>query len=92
MKKEINFKAETPYEPAGDQPTAIKELTESILKGNRYQTLEGVTGSGKTYTMAKVIENVKMPTIILNKINNLHLLNLNYQIVVFVLYLLLFQL
>jgi excinuclease ABC subunit B len=65
MKKQINFKAQTPFEPAGDQPTAIKELTESILKGNRYQTLEGVTGSGKTYTMAKVIENVKMPTIIM---------------------------
>jgi len=65
MKKEINFKAHTPYEPAGDQPKAIEELSESILKGNRYQTLEGVTGSGKTYTMAKVIENVKMPTIIM---------------------------
>ena len=65
MKKEINFKAHTPFEPAGDQPTAIKELSKSILKGNRYQTLEGVTGSGKTYTMAKVIENVKMPTIIM---------------------------
>ena len=65
MKKEINFKAETPYSPAGDQPKAIETLTKSILKGNRYQTLEGVTGSGKTYTMAKVIENVKMPTIIM---------------------------
>jgi len=65
MKNQPNFKVNTPYEPAGDQPTAIKELTESILKGNRYQTLEGVTGSGKTYTMAKVIENVKMPTIIM---------------------------
>ena len=65
MKNSINFKANTPFEPAGDQPTAIKELSESILKGNRYQTLEGVTGSGKTYTMAKVIENVKMPTIIM---------------------------
>ncbi|QOY52469.1 excinuclease ABC subunit UvrB [Candidatus Sulfurimonas baltica] len=65
MKNSINFKANTPYEPAGDQPTAIKELSGSILKGNRYQTLEGVTGSGKTYTMAKVIENVKMPTIIM---------------------------
>jgi len=65
MKKDINFKAHTPYEPAGDQPKAIQELSESILKGNRYQALEGVTGSGKTYTMAKVIENVKMPTIIM---------------------------
>ena len=64
MKKKPEFKAHTPFEPAGDQPQAIKELSESILKGNRYQTLEGVTGSGKTYTMAKVIENVKMPTII----------------------------
>ncbi len=59
------FKVKTEYEPAGDQPTAIKTLSESILKGNRYQTLEGVTGSGKTYTMAKTIERVKMPTIIM---------------------------
>ena len=65
MKKAINFKAYTDFSPAGDQPTAIKELSDSINKGNRYQTLEGVTGSGKTYTMAKVIENVKMPTIIM---------------------------
>ncbi|MFA6195719.1 MAG: excinuclease ABC subunit UvrB [Sulfurimonas sp.] len=60
-----NFKVISDYSPAGDQPTAIKELTKSILKGNRYQTLEGVTGSGKTYTMARIIENVKMPTIIM---------------------------
>jgi len=65
MKKDINFKAHTPYEPSGDQPKAIKKLSDSILKGNRYQTLEGVTGSGKTYTMAKVIEKVNMPTIIM---------------------------
>ena len=60
-----NFKVISDYSPAGDQPTAIKELTQSILKGNRYQTLEGVTGSGKTHTMARIIENVKMPTIIM---------------------------
>ena len=65
MKKEQNFTVVSPYQPAGDQPTAIKELTDSILKGNRYQTLEGVTGSGKTHTMARVIENVKMPTIVM---------------------------
>ena len=65
MKKEANFKEDSPYEPAGDQPQAIADLTESILKGNRYQTLEGVTGSGKTHTMARVIENVKTPTIIM---------------------------
>jgi excinuclease ABC subunit B len=65
MKKKPEFKVESPYKPAGDQPTAIKTLSKSILKGNRYQTLEGVTGSGKTHTMARVIENVKMPTIIM---------------------------
>ena len=65
MKNQPNFKVISPYQPAGDQPTAIKELTDSINKGNRYQTLEGVTGSGKTHTMARVIENVKMPTIIM---------------------------
>ncbi|MEN8146061.1 MAG: excinuclease ABC subunit UvrB [Campylobacterota bacterium] len=59
------FTVKTEYEPAGDQPTAIKTLSKSILKGNRYQTLEGVTGSGKTYTMAKTIEATKMPTIIM---------------------------
>jgi len=65
MKKKPNFKVESPYQPAGDQPKAIEVLSKSILDGNRYQTLEGVTGSGKTHTMARVIENVKMPTIIM---------------------------
>lgn len=57
--------AHSPYEPAGDQPNAIKALSESINSGNRYQTLLGVTGSGKTYTMAKVIEATKKPTLIM---------------------------
>ena len=65
MKKEANFTVHSPYLPAGDQPEAIKVLTDSIKKGNRYQALEGVTGSGKTHTMARVIENVKMPTLIM---------------------------
>ena len=65
MKKDINFSVTSPYKPAGDQPKAIELLSKSILDGNRYQTLEGVTGSGKTHTMARVIENVKMPTIIM---------------------------
>ncbi len=65
MKKKSNFEAISPYKPAGDQPKAIEKLSKSILEGNRYQTLEGVTGSGKTYTMARVIEKVKMPTIIM---------------------------
>ncbi|MEA3373751.1 MAG: excinuclease ABC subunit UvrB [Campylobacterota bacterium] len=59
------FKVHTEYSAAGDQPQAIEMLSESVLKGNRYQALEGVTGSGKTFTMAKVIEKTKMPTIIM---------------------------
>ncbi len=59
------FHVVTDYEPAGDQPQAIGTLASSILEGNRYQAIEGVTGSGKTYTMAKVIEKVQMPTIIM---------------------------
>jgi len=59
------FTVSSPYEPSGDQPTAIDELSNSIESGNRYQTLLGVTGSGKTYTMAKVIEKTKKPTLIM---------------------------
>ncbi len=59
------FKVKTQYEPAGDQPNAIKQISDSILSGNKYTTLEGVTGSGKTYTMAKVIEKTQMPTLIM---------------------------
>ncbi len=60
-----NFTVNSPYAPSGDQPTAIEELSASILAGNRYQTLLGVTGSGKTYTMAKIIEKTKRPTLIM---------------------------
>jgi len=60
-----NFTVKSNYQPAGDQPAAIEQLSESILSGNRYQTLLGVTGSGKTYTMAKVIEKTKKPTLIM---------------------------
>jgi len=59
------FKLSTPYQPAGDQPSAIQTLVNSIESGNRYQTLLGVTGSGKTYTMAKVIEATQKPTLIM---------------------------
>ena len=65
MEKEKIFKISSAYEPAGDQPQAIETLTASIKNGNRYQTLLGVTGSGKTYTMAKVIEKLQMPTLIM---------------------------
>ena len=54
------------YQPTGDQPQAIRELTEGLLRGDRFQTLLGVTGSGKTYTMANVIANVQKPTLILS--------------------------
>jgi excinuclease ABC subunit B len=59
------FKLHTPYPPAGDQPEAIIQLTEGILNGEKYQTLLGVTGSGKTYTIANVIQNVQRPTLVL---------------------------
>ncbi|MEW6550508.1 MAG: excinuclease ABC subunit UvrB [Campylobacterota bacterium] len=59
------FEVVSDYAPRGDQPVAIECLSKSILYGNQYQTLLGVTGSGKTYTMAKVIEKVQMPTLIM---------------------------
>jgi len=61
----MSFKLHAPYQPAGDQPDAIRQLTEGILHGERYQTLLGVTGSGKTFTIANVIENVQRPTLVL---------------------------
>jgi excinuclease ABC subunit B len=59
------FKVNSQFSPAGDQPQAIKKLSTSIKQGNRYQTLVGVTGSGKTYTMAQIIEEVQLPTLIM---------------------------
>ncbi|HMD01153.1 MAG TPA: DEAD/DEAH box helicase family protein, partial [Ferruginibacter sp.] len=59
------FKLYSPYQPSGDQPEAIRQLTEGLLNGERHQTLLGVTGSGKTFTMANVIQNVQMPTLVL---------------------------
>jgi excinuclease ABC subunit B len=59
------FKVESKYQPAGDQPTAIAKLVEGLNNGLAAQTLLGVTGSGKTYTMAKVIEEVQRPTIVM---------------------------
>ena len=68
MNKE--FKIESPFQPSGDQPQAIKELCEGIERGERNQVLLGVTGSGKTFTMAKIIEQCKRPALIMepNKI------------------------
>ena len=60
------FKVSADFEPAGDQITAIKELSAGIKSGARIQTLKGVTGSGKTFTMAKIIENVNKPVLVLS--------------------------
>ena len=59
------FKLQSPYSPAGDQPSAIIQLTRGIRDGEQYQTLLGVTGSGKTFTMANVIQNVQRPTLVI---------------------------
>jgi len=59
------FTMQSPYNPAGDQPKAIEKLSHSINRGEKYQTLLGVTGSGKTYTMAKIIEKTQKPTLIM---------------------------
>ncbi len=61
----MEFKVHSPYKPAGDQPEAIKQLVRGLTEGEKYQTLLGVTGSGKTFTIAKVIEEVQRPTLVL---------------------------
>ena len=62
----MEFKIVSPFSPTGDQPEAIAELTHGIKEGLPAQTLLGVTGSGKTFTMANVIERVQKPTLILS--------------------------
>lgn len=62
----MEFKLHAPYEPTGDQPEAIKELVEGFQEGNQFQTLLGVTGSGKTFTMANVIAQLNKPTLIIS--------------------------
>jgi excinuclease ABC subunit B len=62
----VSFKLHAEYEPSGDQPKAIEELTEGILRGDACQTLLGVTGSGKTFTMANVIAHLDRPTLIIS--------------------------
>ncbi len=60
------FKLVSDFSPCGDQPRAIKELTKSILSGEKYQTLLGVTGSGKTFTLANTIANLNLPTLVIS--------------------------
>ena len=62
----MNFKLTSKYKPTGDQPEAIRQLTEGVKRGDRSQVLLGVTGSGKTFTIANVIQNVNKPTLILS--------------------------
>ena len=59
------FKLYSNYTPSGDQPTAITQLTEGVQNGDMQQTLLGVTGSGKTFTIANLIQNVQRPTLVL---------------------------
>ena len=61
----MKFQLQSEYKPTGDQPTAIKKLTEGLEIGEKYQTLLGVTGSGKTFTVANVVNNVQKPTLVL---------------------------
>jgi excinuclease ABC subunit B len=62
---ETGFRISSEFSPTGDQPEAIRELTEGVLRGDRHQVLLGVTGSGKTFTIANVIANVSRPTLII---------------------------
>ena len=62
----MNFKLTSKYQPTGDQPQAIRQLTEGIEQGEPAQVLLGVTGSGKTFTVANVIANVGKPTLVLS--------------------------
>ena len=59
------FQLQSAYTPSGDQPSAIAQLTAAVEAGDRYQTLLGVTGSGKTFTIANLIQNVQRPTLVL---------------------------
>ena len=60
-----HFKLVSKYQPTGDQPQAIEALVKGFQEGNQFQTLLGVTGSGKTFTMANIIQKVQKPTLIL---------------------------
>ena len=62
----MDFELHSQYKPTGDQPEAIRQLVEGVNEGREAQTLLGVTGSGKTFTMANVIKEVKKPTLILS--------------------------
>lgn len=62
----MEFKLHSEYKPTGDQPQAIEALAKGFEEGNQFETLVGVTGSGKTFTMANIIERVQKPTLIIS--------------------------
>ena len=59
------FEVVSPYQPTGDQPEAVEKLAQGFLDGKKFQTLLGVTGSGKTFTMANIIEKIQKPTLVI---------------------------
>jgi excinuclease ABC subunit B len=63
----MQFKLTSSFNPTGDQPAAIKQLVDGIESNEKYQTLLGVTGSGKTFTVANIIQKVQRPTLVLAK-------------------------
>ena len=62
----MDFKLHSSYQPSGDQPEAIKELIDGISQGNQFQTLRGITGSGKTFTISNVIAKLNRPVLVLS--------------------------
>ena len=62
----MNFRLQSDFKPMGDQPEAIEQLVQGVKRGNRSQVLQGVTGSGKTFTIANVIEQLGRPTLIMS--------------------------
>ena len=74
------FKLKAPYKPTGDQPQAIEKLVRGFKEGNQFETLLGVTGSGKTFTMANVIAQLNKPTLVLAHNKTLEIKKLNYKI------------
>ena len=62
----MKFNLKSDYKPSGDQPKAIIELTEGLKRGDKFQTLLGVTGSGKTFTISHVIQNIGKPTLVMS--------------------------
>ncbi|HEY8366664.1 MAG TPA: DEAD/DEAH box helicase family protein, partial [Bacteroidia bacterium] len=62
----MQFQIHSPYKPTGDQPQAIKKMVEAIKRGERFTTLLGATGTGKTFSVANVIEQIQRPTLVLS--------------------------